>query len=215
MYLVDLADNPPKLSPIPPLSYHVNNVYVMKTKVDLAIYYHRALFSPPPATLINAINQGFFSTWPGLTADLISRHLPKSTATDQGHMKLVRQNLRSTQQPTNLDPPVSRSKTLITTILTEKDLLATDLTGRFPVMSSRGHKSPYVAYHLDANYIAARPIRNRSEHEHCRVYKEVFDFFSEKGLRPEHYRMDNECPLALKKIIKDTNKNSLQLVPPP
>ena len=53
----------------------------MATKPDLAMYYHRAKFSPVPTTFITVINNGNFSTWPGLTTELISNHLPKSLAT--------------------------------------------------------------------------------------------------------------------------------------
>ena len=67
-----------------------NNVFSMTTKADLAIYYHRAAWSPVPATFITAIQQGYFATWPGLTAALISKHLPKSINTTKGHMKLQR-----------------------------------------------------------------------------------------------------------------------------
>ena len=62
----------------------------MATKPDLAMYYHRAAFSPIPNTFISAINNGNFSTWPGLTAELISKHLPKSLATEKCHNKLAR-----------------------------------------------------------------------------------------------------------------------------
>ena len=57
--------------------YLANNAFSMATKPDLAMYYHRAAFSPVPNTIITAINNGNFSTWPGLTAELISKHLPK------------------------------------------------------------------------------------------------------------------------------------------
>ena len=62
----------------------------MATKPDLAMYYHRANFSPVPTTFITAINNGNFSTWPGLTAELISKHLPKSLTTAKGHDKLAK-----------------------------------------------------------------------------------------------------------------------------
>ena len=81
-------------------------------------------------------------------------------------------------------------------------------------MSSRGYNYIFVAYHYDANYIALRPIKNRSAGELCRVYQEVFTFFAERGLAPLHHKMDNECPKALENIIIHTNKNTLQLVPP-
>ena len=50
----------------------------MATKPDLAMYYHRVAFPPVPTTFITVINNGNFSTWPGLTAELISKHMPKS-----------------------------------------------------------------------------------------------------------------------------------------
>ena len=68
----------------------VNNVFSMTTKSDLAIYYHRTAFFPVPSTFIAAINKGKFSTWPGLTSKLISKHLPKSLATEKCHAKLDR-----------------------------------------------------------------------------------------------------------------------------
>ena len=62
----------------------------MATKPDLPMYYHRAAFSPVPTTFITAISNGNFSTWPRLTAELISKHLPKSLATAKVHNKLAR-----------------------------------------------------------------------------------------------------------------------------
>ena len=61
----------------------------MAMKPDLARYYHRAVFWPVPSTFITAINNGNFCTWPGLTAELIAKHLPKSLATAKDHAKLA------------------------------------------------------------------------------------------------------------------------------
>ena len=69
--------------------YVANYAFAMATKPDLAMYYHRADFSPVPSTFISAINKGNFSTWLGLTAELISKHPPKSLATAKGHKKLA------------------------------------------------------------------------------------------------------------------------------
>ena len=66
-------------------NYLVYNAFAMATKPYLAMYYHRAAFSPVPTTFISGINNGNFSTWPGLTAELISKHLQKSLATAKGH----------------------------------------------------------------------------------------------------------------------------------
>ena len=98
--------------------YLANNAFAMVTKPDLAMYYHCTAFSPVPTKFISAINNSNFSTWPGLTAELISKHLPKSLATTKGHNNLARQNLRSTrhQDPTQ-DLPVSRTKTIHITVI--------------------------------------------------------------------------------------------------
>ena len=50
------------LAPLPTLPDFVNNAHSMTTKTDLAMYYHRAMFSPVPATFITAIQAGFFAT---------------------------------------------------------------------------------------------------------------------------------------------------------
>jgi hypothetical protein len=70
-----------------------------QTKSELAQYLYSACFSPTPSTFIQAINKGHFTTWPGLTADLIKNHLPQSNVTVKGHLKQEFKNLRSTKAP--------------------------------------------------------------------------------------------------------------------
>ena len=108
----------------------------MTTKPDLAMYYHRAAFYLVPYTFISAMSKGNFSAWPGLTEEIISKHLPNSLATAKGHNKLARQNVGSTR-PQELQ--VARTKTIQITVVEPRYLLATDLTGRFLTISSRGY----------------------------------------------------------------------------
>ena len=113
--------------------YLANNAFSMATKPDLAMYYHRAAFSSIRTTFITAISNGKFSTWPGLTAELIAKHLPKSLATAKGHDKLARKNIRSTRPqdptpslPVTSDPPqstVTGTKTIHITVVETSDLL--------------------------------------------------------------------------------------------
>ena len=46
-----------------------------------------------------------------------------------------------------------------------KHLIATDLPGRFPITSARGHKYLFLMYDYDANYIHAVPIKSRESAE--------------------------------------------------
>ena len=52
-----------------------------EAKRDLIRYLHGACFSPTKATWIAAINNGHFTTWPGLTTSLVTKYLPPSIYT--------------------------------------------------------------------------------------------------------------------------------------
>ena len=75
----------------------------MRTCSDLAIYHHASCWSLVPHTFCAAINNGFLTTFPGLTNKLIKKHLPNQPATHKGHMKMSRQGVRSTK--TNKQTP--------------------------------------------------------------------------------------------------------------
>ena len=61
------------------------------------MWYHQVLCSPPKITLLKVIKNGQLKTFPGLSYELINKHLPKSTATYKGHMTRRRQGSQSTQ----------------------------------------------------------------------------------------------------------------------
>ena len=60
----------------------------MSSKADLIQYMHRFTFIPVVITWTQAIDAGYFSTWPGLTSDLVRKHLPKSLANAKSHLKI-------------------------------------------------------------------------------------------------------------------------------
>ena len=68
-----------------------------KTHSDLAIYLHACCFYPVKFTCRAAIKKGLFKTWPGLTTQLVDKHLPLSPATIKGHMIQEHSNLQSTK----------------------------------------------------------------------------------------------------------------------
>ena len=47
----------------------------------------------------------------------------------------------------------------------ERNTAYTDLTGRFPYMSSRGNQYILVVYDSDSNAILAEPIKTRAAYE--------------------------------------------------
>ena len=76
-------------------------------------YLHAACFSPVLPTLVKAINSGNFSSWTGLTDDLVTNNIPTYQATVKVHLQQQRKNLRSTknQPPTLISPdPLPNNK---------------------------------------------------------------------------------------------------------
>ena len=145
----------------------------MKTKADLVQYLHRCVFNPVVHTWTKAIDAGYLATWPGLTSELVRKHLPKLLATAKGHMKQDRQNIRSTKisvataplvLPSQHAPPSQSHQVFVETVeLTGK--VSTDKTGRFPVTSCCSSKYFMVLYDHDSNAIIPGPIKSLCEAE--------------------------------------------------
>ena len=197
------------------------NVHEMTTHGDVIKYLHQACWSPVTSTWTAAIDAGYFATWPGLTAKRVRKHLDKAIATSKGHMKQIRQGLRSTKQkePSVMTAPPpneiegARTGELFckTVELTGKNY--TDQTGRFPVTSSKGSKYVMVAYNYDCNAILAEPIQSRSEASLVRAHQKIHAHLSERGLKPKLIILDNECPSGLKQFFRQQD-TEFQLVPP-
>ena len=67
------------------------------TKSDLAAFLHTNLFRPLPYTLIRSIKRVHLLIWPGLNKYLITKKLPKSTATSKDHLCSQHKNIKSTK----------------------------------------------------------------------------------------------------------------------
>jgi hypothetical protein len=143
-----------------------------KTRSELATYYHTTLGSPVPSTLLRAIRRGHLTTFPNLTTQLITKHLPKSYATTLGHQDQEAKNLRSTRPPlvlppdddSDIAPPLEgRSHAICAMLLPETSLLKSysDQTGMFHTPSSRGNHYIFLLYNVDTNSIHTTAIPNR------------------------------------------------------
>jgi hypothetical protein len=114
-----------------------NNVYELRNTGALVNYLHKALFSPTRSALLQAVKDGHLITWPGLTEDVIHKHLKLTPTTAMGHMNQRRQNIRSTSKKPSVDAPTADTdlgtKThLVYAVLVDQGQLYTDLTGDFP-----------------------------------------------------------------------------------
>jgi hypothetical protein len=144
-----------------------NNVYELRITGALVHYLHKALFSPTKSALLQAVKNGHLITWTGLTEDAVNKHLKLAPATAMGHMNKRQQNIWSTSKaPISDVPPADTdlgTKThLVYAVLVDQGQLYTDLTGKFPVRSSKGNSYVIVCYVYDCNYFKVIPMKSRS-----------------------------------------------------
>ena len=92
-------------TPIPtqiPSSQRIHHMNVIltkeKTRKELVDCLHACCFSPTKQTFLQAIKNGNFITWPGLTPDLVSKHLIPSLATAKGHLAQERKKCNQPKQ---------------------------------------------------------------------------------------------------------------------
>jgi hypothetical protein len=142
-----------------------NNVYELRNTGALVHYLHKALFSPTKSALLQAVKDGHLITCPSLTEDAINKHLKLTPA--MGHMNQRCQNIRSTwKTPIADEPPPDTdlgTKThLVYAVLVDQGQLYTDLTGKFPVRSSKVNSYVMVCYVYDCNYVKVIPMRSWS-----------------------------------------------------
>jgi hypothetical protein len=121
-----------------------NNMYELRSTGELVHYFHKALFSPTKAAMLQAVKDGHLITWPGLPELAINKHLKLTPATAMGHMNQWRQNIRSTSKASietqqSPDTDMGTNTHLVYAVVADQGQLYTDLTGRFPVRCSKGN----------------------------------------------------------------------------
>ena len=198
--------------------------YEQKVIPKLIKWYHAAAGFPATSTWLRAINDGFYQSWPGLTVQRVKRYLGKSEESTYGHLHLIRQGIRSTTKHLNRQdiryttkPPRSRiHKVEFNTIAASdlKNMIGSDLAGRYPLTSTRGNKYILIMYDHDANYTYATPIKSREAAEIKRGFKEAYMHLVKNGFNAKIVRLDNEISKILIKYIEEEAGIKYQLVSP-
>jgi hypothetical protein len=198
--------------------YVANNIYELCNTGALVHYLHKALFSPTKFALLQAVKNGHLVTWPGLTEEAIHKYLKLTPATAMGHMNQRRHNIRSTSKTPIEDVPTTDTnlgtKThLVYAVLVDQGQLYTDLTGKFPVRSSKGNSYVMVCNFYDCNYVKVVPMKSRSASEWVKAYDHIHQELTAKGFKPKLQTLDNEASAALKHFFT-ANDMEYQLFPP-
>ncbi len=124
-----------------------NAIFDLPNSHQTLQYFHVVAGFPVKETFLAAVWTGNYSTWPGLTTTLISKHFPDLEETQKRHMKGQRKGVRLTKVRTpvhiKIEPTTENSPNL--TITKEHDIFVatyklsnmvhTDQTGAFPMTS--------------------------------------------------------------------------------
>ncbi len=211
----------------------INVIFKLPSARKTFLWYHASVGLPTKATFIDAIHNGNYSTWPKLTVTLINRYFPDSNETIKGHLKGQRQGIRSKKQAAlekiienkevrikiegESSPfhkiPITKSHQAFFCIDDLTDSIHNDQTGAFPFTSQQGNRYIMVAIHLDANYIFAEPMRNRTKEEMIGAYEKIINRMRSPGLGIKKHTLDNEASGALKQYIHQ-QQIQFELVPP-
>ena len=210
-----LWDIPFPLKPLQSANYVVTKD---KTKYELARYLHACAFSPSLHTFTKAIKNGNFISWPGIEMLNFKKLLENTAETAKGHLDQERQGLQSTrEQQQDFFPDKEPTKTHNVAIKLEpfqpKKTAYSDLTGKFPYKSSRGHHYLLIVYDYDSNAILAAPLKTRQSQEITTAWKSLHSKLTTHGHEITKYVLDNECSADLKLAMVKANL-SFELAPP-
>jgi hypothetical protein len=195
-----------------------NIVFELRNTGALVHDLHKTLFIPTKAAMLQSVKDGHLITWPGLTEDTINKHLKLAPATAMGHMNQRRQIIRSTSKASTKKqlPPekdLGAKTHLVYAVIVDQGQLYTDMTGKFPVRSSKGYSYVMVCYIYDCNYVEVLPLKSRSASEWDKAYDSAHQELTIKGLKPRLQTLDNEAQAALKNHFT-VNDITYQLVLP-
>jgi hypothetical protein len=236
LWNLDPLDPPttPLTAPSSPITGSVNVMFhttlAHDTIANRIAFYHASLFSPSLSTLCQAIDDGHFPTWPGLTSSAVRKYPPQSIPMHQVHLDQVRANLRSTrppassrQQPTSEDnleddvaPPAednTRTRIIYADSHCTTGMVDTDPTEKFLVPSVSGNQYILILYKYDSNYIHAEPMIDRTCPSIIAAYQRSIVFLQSRGFKPLLQRLDNEATGTLQDFLFASNID-FQLAPP-
>ena len=88
-----------------------------------------------------------------------------------------------------------------------------DQTGRFPIVSGRGHSYIFIYYDYDSNAILSVALPDRRGSSIRDAWVSIFSKLKVNGYAPSLHILDNECSGDLKKAFLDQNVDFQRVLP--
>ena len=198
-----------------------NSAYDLPSISALIKYHHASAGFPIKNTWCQAIKNGNYATWPGLTEQLARRYCPDADETILGTMSQSRQNVRSTKlsitsttQPTKDDVSNSTTKTHEAHVfIRHKSKMYSDQTGKFPYVARSGNQYIMVVYVVDPNVILATAFKNKTKLQLTEAYMKIKKELNKRGFVIDLHMLDNEAPEMYRDAI-EAERCTYQLVSP-
>ena len=192
--------------------------YDLPSVPALIAFLQAATGYPTKPTWLNAVKQGAYHSWPGLTSQLAARYCPDTDETHFGHMAQPWQHIRSTKTneiPTTTPTTTPTAPTANAIELHELPInrLFTDDTGQFHPRSRSSNQYIMVALHALSNAILVQPFASKQDRHCILACNAIFTWLQATNNAPALHIMENEASNALKLAIT-SNNCQLQLVPP-
>ena len=204
-------------------NHQANSAHSPQSARALVQYHHTSARYPVMLTWAKAIKEGSYITWPGLTEERVKKYHVLLDHTIMGHLHLKKQHVRSSQPNIPIGPPTKRHRCQVTIVLTStstKDsvpltnLIASNLTGQYPITSARRHKYILVLYDHNANYIHRIPIHSRSADDIVHRFRTSYSNLTANGFTASVLRGDNEISQTFLDYLRDEAHLKYKLVPP-
>ncbi|KAL7474148.1 hypothetical protein ACHAW6_000140, partial [Cyclotella cf. meneghiniana] len=141
--------------------------------------------------------------------------------TPKGHLNQTQNNVHSTKpKPLPFEEVYSphlhgcNAQDVYTNIYHVQDTIFSNQTGQFPLCLQSGNKYIMVMVEIDSSTILVEPIKNRTNTKLTHNYSMLMLCLKRAGVKLHKHILDNEISTAMKDLIKDTYKITLELVPP-
>ena len=121
----------------------------------------------------------------------MQKYLCPSIATAKGHIRQIKQNIRSTKTTLNItNLEYTKSYEL-------SKLICSDQTGSFPITSSKGNKYVMVVLDYDSDAILAQLLPSRSQQHLLQAFIRIHNRLKTTGRNSVFVRLDNEAPKVI------------------
>ena len=176
------------------IEHAIHNVYKLPSTAEIIRYLHASAGFPTKTTWLKAIRAGNYVSWPGLTAKAVNKYFPESDETQQGHMRNVKQGIRSTKERktetvikegVELTQPLRKHNNVYVRIDDAKETIYTDQTGAFPVRSRNGNRYIMIMCEMDSNAIMSKAMKDRASGEIIKAYQKLIQQLNKAKIYPK------------------------------